>query len=238
MDLAGQVAIVTGATSGIGLAAAEAMSRAGIKLVLSGRRAELLDAHAKRLPDTVALAGEITDPGEPQRLIDTALARFGRLDICYNNAGQNVNGPIETIDIEAMCAMMRTNVEAAFRMAYTAARHFKAQGHGHLLVTSSVLGTKVRPLAGAYCASKFAVEALHEALRMELARTQVKVTCIEPGLVITDLHRDHAERPEKVQNVARPLMPADIARMVMFALDQPPHASVPRVMMLAQDQVV
>ena len=79
--------------------------------------------------------------------------------------------------------MVRVNVEAAFRMAYVAVKHFKATGSGYLLNTSSVLGTKVRPTAGAYAGTKFAIEALTEALRIELSRTSIGVAVVEPGLV-------------------------------------------------------
>lgn len=238
MTLKGQVALITGGTSGIGLATAEALSAAGMKLVLAGRRQDKLDSHAERLSDCVSLAGEITDPEMPGRLIDLALERHGGLDIVVNNAGQNHNAPIEEIDIDLVCQMARVNVEAAFRVAYTALKHFRKIGRGHLINTSSVLAFKVRPNAGAYAGTKYAIEALSEALRLELAGSAIKVTCIEPGLVVTDLHRDHAVRPEKAQNVPHPLAAEDVARSVLFALEQPAHVSIPRLMVLPQDQVI
>lgn len=236
MTLAGKTALVTGGTSGIGLATAEALADAGVKLVLAGRRADLLDGHAKRLPHTVVLAGEITDPAMPQRLVDLALEAHGRLDIVFNNAGQIHNGPIEEIDVDLVCQMVRVNVEAAFRMAYTALRHFRAAGSGHLVNTFSVLGLKTRIYSGAYAGTKFAIEAFTEALRMELAGSAIKITAVEPGLVVTDLHRDYAERPEKMINMAKPLSTQDVARAVLFALQQPDHVSVPQVMVLPQEQ--
>jgi NADP-dependent 3-hydroxy acid dehydrogenase YdfG len=238
MNLEGQIALVTGATSGIGLATAEAMSAAGMGLVLAGRRDELLAAHAARLGNCVHATGDITDGDFARGLFELALERYGRLDVVVNNAGQNHNGPIEEIDVDLVCQMVRTNVEAAYRVAYLAMKHFRATGAGHLINTSSVLGFKSRPGAGAYCGTKYAIEALAEALRMEVAGSGIKVTCIEPGLVVTDLHRDHAERPEKAQNVPRPLQPVDVARTVMFALDQPAHVYLPRLMVLPVDQVV
>jgi NADP-dependent 3-hydroxy acid dehydrogenase YdfG len=134
--------------------------------------------------------------------------------------------------------MVRVNVEAAYRMAYTAVKHFRRVGRGHLVNTSSVLGFKVRPKAGAYAGTKYAVEALSEALRLELAGSDIKVTCIEPGLVITDLHRDHAVRPEVAQSVAQPLQPADVAQCILFALQQPAHVAIPRLMVLPQSQEI
>ncbi|HEY9568671.1 MAG TPA: SDR family oxidoreductase [Thalassobaculum sp.] len=236
MTLAGRVAVITGATSGIGLATAEALSARGVKLVLHGRRREILEAHAARLPDCAVLAGDVGDPDTAGRLVALALERFGRMDIAFSNAGLIASGPAETIDLDALSEMIRVNVDAAFRFAYTAVRHMKPAGGGHLLMTGSVLGTKVRPNAGGYCATKFAVEALCEALRMELAGSGVKVSVVEPGLVRTDLHRDYAVRPEVAQGIPEPLLPEDVARAVVFALEQPAHVLVPRVMVLPAGQ--
>src|SRR3546814_3584362 len=167
MTLAGRVAVITGATSGIGLATAEALSARGVKLVLHGRRREILEAHAARLPDCAVLAGDVGDPDTAGRLVALALERFGRMDIAFSNAGLIASGPAETIALDALSEMIRVNVDAAFRFAYTAVRHMKPAGGGHLLMTGSVLGPKGRPTAGGYCATKFAVEALCGGLRME-----------------------------------------------------------------------
>jgi NADP-dependent 3-hydroxy acid dehydrogenase YdfG len=226
-----KVAVITGASSGIGLAVARELRSMGMRLVLTARREELLSEVGKEL-QAATVAGDITTPSMPQNLLDTALRSFGRCDIVLNNAGIIETGPVETIDIEKMCAMVRINVEAAFRVAYTFVRHFLAQGHGHLLNTSSVLGTKVRPMAGAYCGTKHAIEALSESLRMELAGTAVAVTCIEPGLAMTDLHRDLPEHPSKKMGMHKPLRPEDVAGCVRFALTQPEHLRIPRIMVL------
>ncbi|MCR9071518.1 MAG: SDR family oxidoreductase [Alphaproteobacteria bacterium] len=237
-DLEGKVAVVTGATSGIGLAAAEALSERGVKLVLHGRRRELLEAHAARLPHCAVLAGDIADPDTPEALLDLAMERFGRVDIAYANAGLIASGPVGEIDLDAMSDMLRVNIDATFRFAYTVLRHMKAAGSGDLLFTGSVLGTKTRPNAGAYAATKYAVEALAESLRMELAGSGVRVAVVEPGLVRTDLHRDYAVRPEVSQNVPQPLTPADVARAVVFAVEQPRSVLIPRVMVLPASQNV
>jgi NADP-dependent 3-hydroxy acid dehydrogenase YdfG len=238
MPLNEQVALITGASSGIGLAIAEALSAAGVKLILAGRRNDLLALHTERLQPCVYRVGDITEKVFAESLFELALAQYGRLDIVINNAGLNHNAPIEDIDIDLVCEMARTNVEAAYRIAYLAVKHFRTTGQGHLINTSSVLGFKVRLYVGAYSGTKYAIEGLSEALRMELAGSPIKVTCIEPGLVKTDLHRDHDVRPEIAQNVPQPLMPEDVARTVLFALQQPAHVNIPRLMILPVDQQI
>jgi NADP-dependent 3-hydroxy acid dehydrogenase YdfG len=128
--------------------------------------------------------------------------------------------------------MVRVNVESAFRMAYVAMTHFKKAGRGHLINTSSILGTKVRPTAGAYAGTKYAIEALTEALRMEFAGTGVKVSCIEPGLVLTELHDHWKVHPRESMNIKNPLRPEDVARAIRFLLEQPAHVRIPRLMIM------
>jgi NADP-dependent 3-hydroxy acid dehydrogenase YdfG len=236
-SLAGQVAVVTGASSGIGLAVAKELRSLGLQLVLTARSEERLRPICSEL-QAEALVADITDGTVPQRLLATALERFGRCDVVINNAGMIEVGPIESIDIDKMCSMVRVNVEAAFRVAYTFIRHFAKQGRGHLINVSSVMGTKVRPTAGAYAGTKFAIEALSEALRMEVAGTGVCVTCLEPGIVQTELHRDWAVHPTVGMNVPHPLMPEDVARCVSFVLAQPAHVRIPRLMILPSEHQI
>jgi NADP-dependent 3-hydroxy acid dehydrogenase YdfG len=236
MQLADKVAVITGASSGIGAAVARNLNQVNVKLVITGRRENRLAELADELNHTVYLAGDLTNSELPGTLIKTALDQFGRCDIVFNNAGTAVMGTIEEIDIEKMCRMVRINVEAAYRMAYVAVRHFKAAGSGFLVNTSSIVGTKVRPTGGAYAGTKHAIEALTEALRMELAKTNIGVACVEPGLVITEIFRDWDEIPIKQWNIPNPLQPEDIARVVRFILEQPDHVRIPRIMALPADQ--
>jgi NADP-dependent 3-hydroxy acid dehydrogenase YdfG len=229
--LSGKVAVITGAGSGIGLAVAKELHSRGMRLVLNGRTETRL-AQVKQELSAIAMAGDISEPSLPKKLLDLALSSYGRCDVVLNNAGIMEAGSIESIDIDKVCAMVRVNVEGAFRVAYTFVRHFKALGSGHLVNISSVLGTKVRPTAGAYAGTKYAIEALSEALRMELAGTPVAVTCIEPGLVMTGLHRDWPVHPSETLNVPHPLQPEDIARCVAFVLTQPANVKIPRLMVL------
>ena len=154
------------------------------------------------------------------------------MDVVVNNAGTMVAGKIDDLDLDKMAQMIDVNVTAAFRMSYVACRHFKAAGAGHLINISSVLGTKVRETAGAYAGTKHAIEALTEALRMELSGTDVSVCCVEPGLVLTELHDAWEVHPRESLGIDPPLAPEDVARSVKFVLEQPPHVRIPRVMVL------
>ena len=236
MELKDKAAIITGASSGIGVAVARNLNETGVKLILAGRRQDRLSALKEELNDAVILACDLSEPGIPERLLEMALESFGHCDIVFNNAGIMTVASIDEIDIEEMCYMVRVNVEAVFRMAYVALKHFKSTGSGYLINTSSILGTKVRPTAGAYAGTKFAIEALTEALRMELAKTNIGVTCIEPGLVQTELHRSWKEPPAQSLNISRPLQPEDIARVVRFILEQPDHVRLPRILATPADQ--
>lgn len=238
MELNGKVGIITGATSGIGHATAELLSAAGMKLVLTGRRAKALEDLLKKLPgESAAVDGDICDPNLPGVLIDTAKQRFGRLDFVFNNAGVMNIGTVEQVDDEAMASMIAVNYEAAVRMAYAALRVFKKQGSGNLVNTSSILGTKVRAGVGVYAGTKYAIEAMSEALRMEMAGTGVRVMVIEPGYTATELQSHWTkQQKEPLKAVARPVQPIDIARAVKFMLEQPDHVLIPRLLMTPADQ--
>ncbi len=230
MDLTGKVAIITGASSGLGLACAEALAGEGVRLVLGGRRVDRLEALAARFPGTRTLAGDITDPAAIDALFALADEAFGSVDIVFNNAGYMTSGSIEEIDIDRVAAMVRINVEAAYRVMYTAMKRFRRTGHGHLVNTSSILGLKVGLESGAYAGTKFAIEALAEALRMEVARSDIRITNLQPGLIATELHREYEVSIARQRSIDHPLQPADVARALLFALKQPAHVRVPAIL--------
>jgi NADP-dependent 3-hydroxy acid dehydrogenase YdfG len=236
--LSEQTAVITGASSGIGAATARELNRIGVSLVITARDESALTRLASELRNTVVVAADMLDPALPQRLLDTAVHRFGRCDIVFNNAGVLTTGAIADIDVDKVCHMVRINVEAAYRMAYVAVKHFLKAGSGHLVNTSSVMGTKTRPKGGAYAGTKWAIEALSESLRMELAQTNVKVSAIEPGVVQTALHRDWDRSAAETLGIRKPLSPEDVARCIRFQLEQPPHVRIPRLMILPTDHEV
>lgn len=237
MELKGKVAIITGASSGIGEGTARVLADAGMKLVLTARRKELLDKLAAQLDtETAVVAGDMADESLPQKLIDTAIEKLGSCDVVFNNAGIMIVGSAKDIDLEAACRMVRVNVEAVYRLAILAMRHLVSEGSGYLINTSSILGSKVRQTAGAYCGTKYAVEALTEDLRMQAAGTGVRVCALEPGLVETHL-QDHFEiHPKDMLNITEMVQPEDIGRAIRFMLEQPDYVAIPRILVMPRDQ--
>jgi len=237
MELRGKVAVITGASSGIGEGVARELANAGMKLVLTSRRKDLLDKIAAQLDtQTAIVAGDIIDESLPQKLIDTAAQTFGSCDVVFNNAGIMIVGSAKDIDLEAVCRMVRINVEAVYRLAIVAMRHLVNQGGGYLINTSSILGTKVRQTTGAYAGTKYAVEALTEDLRMQAAGTGVRVCALEPGLVETHLQDHFPVHPKDMLDIKALVQPVDIARAIRFMLEQPDHVAIPRILVMPTDQ--
>ena len=235
MELKDKVIIITGANSGIGKACAQLLADAGMRCLLTARNQQKLDQLADRLPGAAAVAGDMTDPAMPQRLVDAAMENFGRLDAVFNNAGVMNIGTIENADLEALCTMVRLNFEAVVRMSYVALRHMKPQGSGFLINTSSLAGLKTFPELGVYNGTKFAVEALTDALRMELAGSGVKVAVVEPGRTNTHLF-DHWSEEQRFDQTQGMLDPEDVARCVRFILEQPREVLISRLLVVPARQ--
>ena len=233
----GKVAVITGATSGIGAAISRSLSKAGYSLVLHAPSSERLTALASELDGpSVTVAGNVRAESTPETLLAAALNNFGHCDVCFNNSGLVEAGTIEAIEIERICNMVRVNVEGAFRTAYTFLKYFLKQGHGHLVNTSGTLGKKVRPTVGAYAATKYAIEALSEALRLELTKTDVRISSIEPGMVRTGLNDRWEVPPAELVGVDEPLEPHEIARMVLYILEPPVAARVHQQLALPEER--
>jgi len=236
--LDGRVAIVTGASSGIGKAVARELSRANIKIVMAARRKDVLEELQNELVESVVVDGDITDVDMPQKLLCKALDTYGRCDIVVHAAGILHSGMIDDVDINEMCNMVRINFEASVRISYEVLKHFKKTGSGHLIHLSSILGTKVRPGNGVYAGTKYAIEALVEALRMELAGTKIQISAIEPGVTITELHNNIPVHPTKALGISTPLQPEDVASCIGFILHQPDHVRIPVMMILPGEQCI
>jgi len=188
--LAQQVIIVTGASSGIGEATARRLARAGAKVVLAARRPDRLDTLARELDPTgtnvLAVAGDITSAADRQKLVDAALAKFGRIDGLVNNAGYGTRGPLELVPVDAIRKNFETNVFSLIALTQLVIPAMRERGSGCIVNIGSVAGRIARPLSSIYDATKHALEALTDGLRGELEPFGVRVTLIRPGFIVTE----------------------------------------------------
>jgi NADP-dependent 3-hydroxy acid dehydrogenase YdfG len=211
------VFLITGASSGIGAATARHAAREGYRLVLAARSEDRIAALAHELGEDRALAVrcDVTEWEDQQHMVSEALAAFGQLDVVFANAGFGAPRGFLESDVEHWRAMVLTNVYGAaltIRATLPAVRETR----GHVLLTGSVAGRRALP-GSLYSATKWAVTAMGESLRLEVDGTGVRVTLIEPGMVDTPFFDN---RPQGA------LEADDIARAVMFAASQPPHVDV------------
>lgn len=236
-ELRGRVAIVTGASSGIGQAIAEALVTRGAHVAVQARRADRLHALAERLQadgngEMLVVPGDVRQPEDVRRLVDTTLERFHQLDILVANAGLGYRAPLVESDIERWKVMLDTNVYGLLLTLKYGVPPMLEGGRGHVVVMSSVAGRVATPGGSAYCGTKFAATAIADSLRQEVAARGVRVTTIEPGVVISEFQAVASYPPEILANMlkgAEPLVPADIARAVIFAVEQPAHFGVNEV---------
>jgi len=216
------VLVITGASSGIGAATARRGAEFGYRLALAARSEEKLDALVEELgaDRAIAVKCDVTSWEEQQALVATTLERLGRMDVFFANAGFGGARSFLGDSVEHWKAMIDTNVLGAALSIRASLPHFKEQNRGHILLTGSVAGRRNFP-GSLYGATKWAVSAIGENLRQEVAETDVKVTLIEPGMTDTPFFDN---RPQGA------LEADDIARAVMFALTQPPHVDVNEVL--------
>jgi NADP-dependent 3-hydroxy acid dehydrogenase YdfG len=243
--LAGKVALVTGASSGIGEATAIALAQAGAAVAIGARRRDRLDAIAGKLRDDGAtvlqLDLDVTDEQQCRTAVSRTREELGGLDVLVNNAGVMLLGTIVGADTEDWRRMLHTNVLGLMYMTSATIDGMVEQGSGDIVNVSSVAGRTARKGAGVYNASKWAVNAFSESLRQEVTARGVRVSLVEPGAVSTEL-TDHITQPEarrvskeSAQNM-RTLQPEDIARAVRYVVTQPPHVAVNEVLVRPTDQ--
>ena len=224
-----KVAVVTGASSGIGNAICNTLLNNNYNIVANGRT---INSVFKETDHLLLNEGDMLDSSTPERLLNDALEKWNKCDVVFINAGIIESNTIEKINIDAVCKMARLKVEMSYRLIYTFLKYFKTVGKGHVIITSSVMGTKTRENSGAYAGCNYALEALAESLRMELCDTDIKITCIEPGLVETGLHRDWEIKPKELLGISTALQPMDVAEAVLDILQKPNHVRIPKYMIL------
>ena len=230
-----KVIVITGASSGIGASTAEVLAADGAKVVLSARRKELLEALAQKIVaaggEALVVESDVTDPEQMKALAAAAVDKFGRLDVWVNNAGVMPLSPVAMGRIEEWNRMVDVNIKGVLNGVAAAHPIMLKQGDGHFVNVSSVAGHVVFPGAAVYCATKFAVRAFGEGIRMESGGA-VRVTNISPGAVRTEL-TDHISVPE-VKEAIQPFLdiaiePDAIARAIRYAIAEPGDVSINEV---------
>ncbi len=188
--LAGQVVIVTGASSGIGEAVARRLVRAGARVVITARRPDRLEALARELDpagaSVLAVAGDVTSDPDRRKLVEAAVKKFGRIDALVNNAGYGTRGPVEIVPVELIRRNYETNIFSLIALTQLVLPSMRERGSGCIVNIGSVAGRIARPLSSIYDSTKHALEAITDGLRGELKPFGVRVTLIRPGFIITE----------------------------------------------------
>ncbi len=241
-SLRGKVALVTGASSGIGEAISEALAREGARVTLAARRVERLHALAKRLAgaETLAVECDVRDEEHVKNAVARTLERWGQLDILVANAGFGYRKPTVEGDTAIWKDMIDTNVYGLLLTLKHGVPPMLERKSGHVVVMSSIAGVVATPGGGAYCGSKAAASAITDALRMEVGPQGVAVTAVEPGVVISEFQSVAGYAPDIVPNMlkgATPLYPPDVARAVLFACQQPVNAAINELIIRPRGQV-
>jgi NADP-dependent 3-hydroxy acid dehydrogenase YdfG len=247
--LQGTVAIVTGASSGIGEAAAEALAAEGAAVAIAARRRDRLEALAERIrphADVLVLETDVTDEAAARAMVERTVSEFGRLDTLINNAGVMLLGPILDAPLDEWRRMVELNLLGLLYCTHAALPHLfrgaesEPRRVADVVNVSSVAGRVARQGNGVYSATKFGVAAFSESLRQEVTRRHVRVSLIEPGAVSTELASHN--RPEILEDMLATFGPMermaaeDIAEAVVFTVTRPRHVTVNEVLIRPTEQ--
>ena len=245
--LDGKVAVVTGASSGIGEATAEALAAEGATVVVAARREDRLEDLVRRIEgnggQVLSISCDVTNEEQAHALIERAEGELGRVDILVNNAGVMLLSRIDKGLSDQWRQMFDVNVLGLLYTTDAAMETMKRQGGGHLVNISSVAGRKVtRDSSGVYAGSKFAVGAISEGLRQELLEDNIRVTIVEPGAVATEL-ADHITDEDAKESLSgllnlEILQAEDIANAIVYAVTQPERVSVNEILIRPTQQPV
>jgi NADP-dependent 3-hydroxy acid dehydrogenase YdfG len=243
--LDGRIALVTGASSGIGEATAIALAEAGAKVAIAARRKDRLQALASRLAplgaEPLVLEADLLDEHVAQGIVADTERHFGKLDILVNNAGVMYLEPVAEADLGRWRRMLELNVLSLIASTQAALAGMRSRRDGHIVNVSSTAGRIANPNAAAYSATKFGVVAFSEALRREVYADNIRVSVIEPGVVQTELrdHIGHAATQASLNAWAsnmRQLQPEDVADAIVFCVSRPAHVNVNEILMRPTDQ--
>ena len=236
--LHGKVAIITGASSGIGAATARSLVAAGASVTLAARNGDKLAALAAELgAAALPLPTDVTRREEVAQLVATTVRHFGRVDILLANAGIYIPGQFADGDPEAWAGLLDVNIDGVFRCAHAVLPHLLAQKSGDILVTSSISGHVDIHWEPVYSASKHAVQAFVHTVRRQVADAGVRVGSIAPGMVANELWGiTTQDEIQRLVDQRTALRSEDVAEAILFMLAQPSHVTIRDLVMLPQNQ--
>ncbi len=242
-DLHGKTVLITGASSGIGKACAHAFAAAGAKLLLAARREDKLQALAAELKPTAThiVTLDVSDAAAVQSAIDALPKEWAAIDILVNNAGLSRGlDPLYEGKLDDWDEMIDTNVKGLLYVTRAVVPGMVERGTGHVINLGSTAGEMTYPGGAVYCATKAAERAINDGLRIDLLKTPLRVTTVDPGMVETDFssvrfHGDE-DRAAKVYQNLTPLQPEDVANTIVWAASQPAHVNIARVLITSVDQ--
>lgn len=229
-----KTALITGATSGIGKATAEIFTKQGFNLVLCGRRQDRLDDLKEKLGQSVeihTLNFDVRDRGAVFAAVESLPKAFAQIDILVNNAG-NAHGldPIDKGSIDDWEAMLDINVKGLLYMSKAILPQMVERKAGHIINIGSTAGKEVYPNGNVYCASKHAVDAINQGMRIDLNAYGIRVGAVNPGLVQTEFSdvrfKGDTDKASKVYQGFQPLKPEDIADIILFVVTRPYHVNI------------
>jgi NADP-dependent 3-hydroxy acid dehydrogenase YdfG len=233
-NIEGKVVVITGASSGLGEAAARHLSALGATVVLGARRADRIEKLAREIRDkggkALAIAMDVTRRDQVKKGVDSAVERFGRVDVILNNAGIMPLSPMDRLNVAEWDRMIDVNLKGVLNGIAAVLPYMKAQQSGQIINTSSVAGHKVFTGSAVYSATKYAVRALTEGLRMEVKPYNIRTTIVCPGAVKTELleHITEADIQQANKDYVGTvgLDPDSFARVVAFAISQPEDVDI------------
>jgi ribitol 2-dehydrogenase len=235
-ELAGKVAAITGAASGIGLECARTLIGAGARVVLIDRAEEALSSACAELGDqTIPLRIDLTDPASVATMMPQVLEKAGQLDIFHANAGAYVGGEVLGGDPDAWDRMLNLNINALFRSIHAVLPHMVERKSGDIIVTSSIAGLVPVVWEPIYTASKHAVQAFVHTVRRQVAKHGLRVGAVAPGPVVTALIKDWPKEKIEQEMAAGGLMqPVEVAQAVLFMLTRPRNVTIRDLVILPQ----
>ncbi len=235
--LEGKVAIVTGASRGIGRGIARAFASEGANLALAARRQETLDGAVNEMTElgaeAFARATDVTAPEQVDALFKSCKDRFGRLDIVVNNAGAFDGGPLDELSVEAWDRVLATNLRGPFLCTRAAFRIMKPQGGGRIINIGSISGQRVRPDSAPYATSKHGIWGLTQAAALEGREHGITCCCLDPGNILVE----RRQKSERAQDVEPMIATEDLAQVALLMATLPPNVEMLKAIVLPHQQL-